>query len=203
MRRFPEGFSPMPLPYSSTQRVVATLTEVRFTLEVADETVPGVAFYPADAEGPLPLVVIQHPGTSSKDDYFVTDVARMWAPRGWICAGIDAPFHGERRDHDPMALFRDRDRYPEIVAQFANELSATLDALIEHLPVDTSRIGFVGYSMGSMLGVPAVAMDGRYRAAAFCLVGEGGLTGPAAGPESFVPRLASVAVKIEGKNSDE
>ena len=182
---------------------MGSLREIRFTLEVADETVPGIVYLPTETEAPMPLVLIQHPGTSSKDDYFVADVAKMWAPRGWVCAGIDAPLHGDRKSHDPMSLFRDKSRFPEIVAQFANEVSATIDALIERFPIDAARLGYVGYSMGSMLGLPAVALDGRFRAAAFCLVGEGGMVGPATGPESYVPKLANVAIRIVGKRHDE
>jgi predicted esterase len=54
-----------------------------------------------------------------------------------------------------------------------------------------------------MLGLPAVATDGRFKAAAFCLVGEGGLVGPASGEGSFVPGLANVAVRIVAKTDDE
>jgi pimeloyl-ACP methyl ester carboxylesterase len=189
--------------FASTESLIGSLREIRFTIEVADETVPGLVYLPTETEAPMPLVLIQHPGTSSKDDYFVADVAKMWAPRGWVCAGIDAPLHGDRRGHDPMSLFRDPSRFPEIVAQFANELSVTIDALSLRLPIDPARLGYVGYSMGSMLGVPAVAIDGRFRAAAFCLVGEGGMVGPASGSGSYVPRLESVAVRIVGKKSDE
>jgi predicted esterase len=139
----------------------------------------------------------------SKDDYFVTEPARAWARRGWACAGIDAPLHGDRANHDPMAIFRDRDQFPAIVAQFGAELSATVDHLAAAYPIDLSRLGFVGFSLGSMLGVRAVARDGRFRAAAFCLVGEGGLVGRVDGPESAVAGMEHVAVRIVGKSDDE
>jgi predicted esterase len=176
---------------------------VRFAIDLADETIPGVLYGPREPEGLLPLVLIQHPGTSSKDDYFVAEPARMWARRGWFCAGIDAPLHGDRETHDPMGLFRDRSRFPAIAAQFADEVTETIDQLAAHFPVDVARLGYVGYSLGSMLGVPAVAKDGRFRTAAFCLVGEGGLVGAAAGADSHVPALANVAVRIVGKTGDE
>lgn len=177
--------------------------EVRFRVDGPHEEVPGVVYLPRDAEAPLPFVLIQHPGMGSKDDYFVGEVARQWARRGWVCGGIDAPLHGEREDHDPMALFRDRDRYPEIAAQFAEEVTAVIDALAEELPLDRGRLGYIGYSLGSMLGVPAVARDGRFRVASFCLVGEGGLVGPATGETSVVAGLDGVAVRIVGKTGDE
>jgi predicted esterase len=139
----------------------------------------------------------------SKDDYFVADVARMWARRGWVCAGLDAPLHGDRREHNPMGLFRERDRYPAVRAQFAAEVTRLIDLLAAEYLVDVTRLGFTGFSLGSMIGLPAVATDGRFKAAAFCLVGEGGLVGEATGNESFVPRLANVATRIVAKQQDE
>lgn len=188
---------------SKREQLIDDVREVRFWVTGPGEEVPGLAYLPATAAEPLPLVLIQHPATSSKDDYFVADVARQWARRGWICAGIDAPLHGDREEYNPMAIFRKRERFPEIRAQFATELSRTIDALAQELPVDMERLGYVGYSMGSMLGVPAVAQDGRFRAAAFCLVGEGGLVGPAEGEGSVVQGLRDVAVRIVGKEQDE
>jgi dienelactone hydrolase len=188
---------------SRRDQLLDDIQEVRFWVEGPHEDVPGLVYLPRDADARLPLVLMQHPGMGSKDDYFVAEVARQWARRGWVCGGIDAPMHGDREDHDPMALFRDRERYPEIAAQFAEEVTDVIDALAEELPVDTQRLGYVGYSLGSMLGVPAVALDGRFGVASFCLVGEGGLVGPATGESSVVRRLDGVAVRIVAKANDE
>ena len=190
-------------PFSASESLIGELREIRFRVGVGDEDVPGLLIAPRESEDAAPLVVIQHPATSSKDDYFVRDVAVQWAKLGWACAGIDAPLHGERASHDPMALLRDRDRFNEISAQFSDELSATIDCLAARYPIDTGRLAYVGYSLGSMLGIPAVAADGRYKAAAFCLIGEGGLLGAAADPASPVQRLGGVAVRIVAKTGDE
>jgi predicted esterase len=185
------------------ESLLGDLREISFSFVLDGETVPGLAYLPVGVNEPMPLVLIQHPGMGSKEDYFVADVGRGWAKRGWICVGLDAPLHGERAEHDPMALFRQTERYPAIRAQFAAEVSRMIDLLAESLPVDVGRLGFAGYSLGSMLGIPAVARDGRFRAAAFCLVGEGGLVGRVEGPEADVPRLGSVAVRVVGKLQDE
>lgn len=187
----------------SREELIGDLREIHFTLDVNGEGVPGILVLPTNPAGPLPLVFLQHPGMGSCDDYFVRDVALDWARRGWACAGLDAPLHGERQDHDPMRLFRDRDRFPVVRAQFAAELSAAVDAIAAEYPVDTGRLGFVGYSLGSMIGLPAVARDGRFKVAVFCLVGEGGLVGAVAGADADVPLLAGVAVKVVGKLQDE
>lgn len=183
--------------------IIGEVTESRFWVEVDGESVPGLICFPVGSDQPLPLVLMQHPGMGSKDDYFVRDIAHQWAKRGWACAGLDAPLHGERARHDPMSLFRDQSAYPAVRAQFAHEVSAAIDAMAEAYPVDLARLGFVGYSLGSMVGIPAVARDGRFKAAAFCLVGEGGLVGPATGPDSDVAKLEATATLVVAKTEDE
>ena len=182
---------------------MGNLREVQFWFHQGAEHVPGLLSLPTEHEDPMPCVLIQHPGMGSKEDYFVAEVARAWARRGWICGGLDAPLHGERASADPLSLFRNPDRYPEIRAQFAAEVTTMLDLLSERFPIDMSRVGFVGYSMGSMLGIPAVARDGRFKAAAFCLVGEGGLAGAVDGPDADIPLLQGVATRVVGKLQDQ
>jgi predicted esterase len=179
------------------------LLETRFSLDL-HERVPGLLIRPSGRAEPTPLVVVQHPGTDSKDGPFVGGPARFWAREyGWTCVGIDAPLHGERDVVDPMRLFAGRTRLDtDVLEQFATEISATIDAVAAAHPVDLDRLGYVGYSLGAMLGVTAVARDGRFRAASLCLVGEG-LMGPATGPDSVVPLLAKVAVRVVAKEQDE
>ena len=172
------------------------LREVRFSFDLNGERVPGLMFLPRDPEGDLPLVLIQHPATASKDDYFVEEPAKAWARRGWASAGLDAPMHGDRANHDPMSFLRDRSLFPAVAAQFAAEVTAAIDLLAETYAIDLTRLGFVGYSMGSMLGLPAVAADGRFKAAVFCLVGDGAAAAAAS-------NLAGVAVRVVGKTNDE
>lgn len=188
---------------SVRQSLVGDLREVLFSFDLDGETVPGLMYMPAETVAPIPLVLIQHPGMGSKEDYFVAEVGKLWAQRGWACAGLDAPRHGERRNYDPMSLFRDKSQYPAITAAFAREVHTAIDLLAADFPVDLTRMGFAGYSLGSMLGIRAVAEDGRFKAAAFCLVGEGGLVGEVDGDEGVARQLGNVAVRIVGKASDE
>ncbi|MCC6959972.1 MAG: hypothetical protein IT301_09000 [Dehalococcoidia bacterium] len=192
----------MPDALQIHENQMGELREVQFWFHQGAEHVPGLLYLPVSHEEPMPFVLIQHPGMGSKEDYFVADIARAWARRGWVCGGLDAPLHGERASADPMSLFRNPDRYPEIRAQFAAEVSTMLDLLPAKFPIDMARLGFVGYSMGSMLGIPAVARDGRFKAAAFCLVGEGGLAGSAAGEDADIPRIEA-AVRVVGKLEDQ
>ncbi|GIW14118.1 MAG: hypothetical protein KatS3mg062_1557 [Tepidiforma sp.] len=190
-------------PLKTRETVIGDIRAVNFWFRCEEELVPGVAYLPAGADERMPMVQIQHPGMGSKEDYWVSEVGQRWAKRGWVCVGLDAPLHGEREGHDPMALFRDPGRYEAIRAQFATEVERMLELLPGVLPIDTERLGYVGYSLGSMIGLAAVARSGRFRAAAFCLVGEGGLAGSATGPGSDAAKLGGVAVRVVGKTDDE
>ncbi len=194
----------MPEGFEASEEDRGGLAEVRFTLAVSGETVPGRLWLPGGAAAPLPLVLIQHPGMSSKDDAIVAEPARAWASaHGWACFGLDAPGHGERASADPLSALRDPEAAGALATQFAAEVSAAIDEIAARYPLATTGLGYYGYSLGAMLGVPAVARDGRFRAAVFAAVGTGTLSGPAEGAGSHLPALGDVAVRIIAKAKDE
>jgi predicted esterase len=102
-----------------------------------------------------------------------------------------------------MAMLRDRDRFGELARQFAGEVAAAIDGIAGGYPIDPARLGYVGYSLGSMLGLVALAEVGRFKTAALCLIGEGGLVGAAEAEGSPVGKLGGVAVRVVGKMQDE
>ena len=193
----------MATAFSSSEDIVGDIREIRFFVEVAGERVPGLVCLPTESPEPMPLVLMQHPGMGSKDDYFVRDIAMAWARRGWACGESTHRFTATAPNMIPWRCFASPNVTREIRAQFAAEVTATIDSLAAELPIDITRLGFIGYSLGSMLGIPAVARDGRFKVAAFCLVGEGGIAGSATGDESDVAKLGNVAVRIVGKTKDE
>ena len=186
--------------FEASERENGGLREVSFRLGEA----PGLLWLPDGEEGPFPLVLIQHPGMSRKEDPIVSGPARAWATtHRWTCLGLDAPGHGERAVADPFAAMRDPEQAAAMAGQFAGEVAAAIDALAERYPVDTSKLGYYGYSLGAMLGVPAVAGDGRFRAAVFAAAGTGSLSGPAEGEGSHLAGLVEVAVRVIAKERDE
>ncbi len=186
--------------FEVSEREGEGLLEVRFRMGEA----PGLLWLPQGKEGPFPLVQIQHPGMSGKDDPIVSVPARAWAKaHGWACFGLDAPGHGERRAPDPLAALRDPEQAAAMAAQFAGEVHDAVTALAARYPVDVERLGYYGYSLGAMLGTRAVADDGRFRAAVLAAVGTGPLTGPAEGEGSRLAGLADMAVRVIAKAQDE
>lgn len=186
--------------FKATEQKQGALREILFRL---DET-PGLLWLPDSEDGLLPLVLIQHPGMSRKEDAIVSGPAQEWAANhGWACLCLDAPGHGERAVADPFAAMRDPEQATAMASQFAKEVGAAVDALAEQYPIDRDRLGYYGYSLGGMLGVPAVSGDQRFRAAVFAAAGTGLLSGPAKGQGSHLAGLRDVAVRVIAKEKDE
>jgi dienelactone hydrolase len=130
-------------------------------LQAAAPTAPGLA------------VVLQHGANTSKDDYYIQAPARRWAKQGWTVLAIDLAEHGERAATTPSdPLIRRRlIGKPAFVAQSVADLSAGVDLLATTAGVDATRIAYVGFSLGGMLGTVFTAREPRIRAAAIVIAG--------------------------------
>jgi dienelactone hydrolase len=140
-----------------------------------DQRVPAVLYRPAEAPAALPLLVIGHGAGASKDDPLMRQLFEHWAGEGFACLCIDAPFHGERgrRISDPTVVLRQPFRGLEFVTQYVVDTMRAVDWAAARPDLDAERLAFVGFSMGSILGVPFVAMEQRVKAAVFALGGAG------------------------------
>lgn len=178
------------LGQSSEQGVV----ERRFDLQVGDGVVPGIVWTPADARGrgPRPLVLMGHGGSLHKRFEGQLRLAhQLVREHGFAAAAIDAPGHGERVTDEHRARMREQYRagFPLSSAQLYDwlratipgavaEWKATLDALQSLADIGPAPVGYIGFSMGTTLGLPFVAADPRVRAAIFGLAGAGGEGNP-------------------------
>ena len=135
--------------------------------------VPAVLLSPASGTTTGPAVVIQHGANTSKDDYYIQAPARRWAKQGWTVLAIDLDQHGERASEtpaDPMVRRRLITR-PAFVAQSVADLATGVDVLASTEGVDADRIGYVGFSLGGMLGTVFAAREPRIRAVAIVIAG--------------------------------
>jgi len=147
------------------QRVVATLT------------------YPVRG-GPFPAVILQH-GSSplGRHSWQRWPIDMQWPQRhGFMTVAIDAPGFGSRETPDdrgrlrrdrPDLMFRTRDQR----IQNVQDLMRTADYLATRDDVQLEAIAFCGISMGTRVGVPFFALDGRVRTAAFFIGGSGPYSG--------------------------
>ena len=135
--------------------------------------VPAYLFEDRRRTTPGPAVVIQHGANTSKDDFYIQAPARRWAAGGWTVLAIDLDEHGERASDPPLEMMRRRRLImkPDFVGRGVADLQRGVDVLASLDTVDGARIGFVGFSLGGMLGTVFTAQEPRIRAAVIVIAG--------------------------------
>jgi cephalosporin-C deacetylase-like acetyl esterase len=123
----------------------------------------------------LPVIVIGHGLGMSKDDPVLHPLFVDWAHMGFACVCIDAPFHGERavRIVDPTSILMRPYDGLHLGVQSVVDTMRVVDWVETREELDPARLGYAGFSMGTILGVQYVALDRRIRAATFALGGAG------------------------------
>ena len=140
--------------------------------------VPALVLSPEEAQGPRPVILLGHGDDGSKEESRILSIARWFVRReGWAVVTIDGPVNGERlqgRAEDVGQTARqallDRATYEAMTVDWQR----TLDACAELPNVGNERAAYFGFSMGTLLGVPTVAAEPRFRCAVFAI---GGLFG--------------------------
>ncbi|MEX2238462.1 MAG: acetylxylan esterase [Dehalococcoidia bacterium] len=150
------------------------LKRTRFTFTSTHwQRVPGLLLTP-QGTGPFPLVVMQHGAGSEKEAEYIARPAEFWAQsEGWAVLAIDAPRHGERQrgEVDRARLFNHSYTWRDTAIQMAQDLMRSLDYARTRAEIDSSRVAYVGFSMGTILGVAFVALDKRVGSAVFNIGG--------------------------------
>ena len=140
------------------RRLEPGLIEQTLGVPHGTETLPGVLWRPKSG-APAPLVLFGHGfGLDKRHPFPEEQVKALARDRGLVLAGIDAPFHGERR---PSDLSAPDDVWSQYSARwqttrgvaFAEELATTIDAVSSLAFVDGTRVGFWGLSLATQSGL--------------------------------------------------
>lgn len=138
---------------------------------------------PRGAHGVVPLVLVGHGASGSRNQDYVRAVGRRLArDHGVAAASIDGPVHGKRRSD---GVEEGQRAFLEFAAKWSSDESltdfmvadwqASLDELLE-LDEVTGPAGYWGLSMGTIFGLPLVAAEHRIEAAVLGLMGIAGPT---------------------------
>jgi dienelactone hydrolase len=193
------------------------LNAQRFEIVSRGDFVPGILYLPDPApQTPLPLLLLQH-GTAEGMDSRTLEFAASWVKQGLAVATIDLPLHGERSspklserlisgwgqiannsviDSETGVLVE------EFARQTTSDLIRTLDGLVELPAIDGDRVGFMGSSLGAIVGSYLLAHDPRPRAAVLALT-RGGQGPRDLDPATYLAKVSGPSIMIVTTNEGE
>jgi cephalosporin-C deacetylase-like acetyl esterase len=136
-----------------------------------NQRVPAVFVVPSGKEGQkLPCIILMHGLDQNK-----TALAILWGNftnAGYAIFSIDAQYHGDRKPKMPLELFGSAVYSTrELLIQTVIDLRRGIDYLQTRPEVDPKKIGYVGLSMGGILGSITAAVDNRIQAPVLALAG--------------------------------
>ena len=134
------------------------------------ETVPAILALPAQTDKPLPCVILLHGLGGNKEQMY--PLATVFANKGYAALCIDAAGHGGRKLSVNTAL--GEWGLPElriVCAQTTVDLRHAVDFLQSRSDIDRSRIGYVGVSLGGIIGSLFVANEPRIKTAVLWAAG--------------------------------
>jgi dienelactone hydrolase len=112
------------------------------------------------------------------------------------------PVYKGTYERDDGTRFSDPDpsnRYKEHVVQWQREVSRTLDYLGTRSDIDTTKVGYLGFSWGGRIGGVVLAIEPRFKAA---VLNVAGLNFRSAQPEvddiNYMPRVQTPVLMLNG-----
>lgn len=136
-----------------------------------NERVPAVFIVPKGKEGEkLPCVILMHGLGGDKNMFKMTWGALTSA--GYALFAIDAQYHGERKPKDPVQIFGVHPYLTrDALTQTVIDLRRGVDFLETREEIDPKRIGYLGASMGGMIGSMFAGVDTRVQAPILLVAG--------------------------------
>lgn len=162
--------------------------------------VPALLSLPAIGEPPYPAVIFLHgAGDHKAKDYMMLGDS-MFSAAGLAVLRIDIDLHGERAregfDGDELKNYRHLIR--DVLAQTVFDLRRGVDYL-DSLPfIDSTRTGFMGISLGGIIGSVFCGVENRVEFPIIALAG-GGLRW-IFGKDAFSERVGAMLAPIEPLN---
>ena len=161
------------MAWNGSNNIGPAVTERGFLLENEGREVPGVYWTPVGVDADK-LVLLGHGGTADKKADYIELIAHGLCSHGIAAAAIDGPGHGERPgadqwDPDDRSSFAARWESDGGTDAIVSDWKAALDFVERE---DDVRItGYMGFSMGTMMGLPFCVAEERISMAVLGLMG--------------------------------
>ncbi|MEM4461736.1 MAG: alpha/beta fold hydrolase [Candidatus Bathyarchaeia archaeon] len=160
------------IPLNIDERLVADTDIYRLYKVYFDSVnyvrVPALFMIPKTV-GKAPCIVFLHGYGGSKEDALaVIDIA---AAEGYAFISIDAVYHGERRVEGRALYSTDINDTIRGFIQTVLDLRRAIDYLETRSEIDRERIGYIGGSMGGIIGAIFIGVEPRVKAAALIVAG--------------------------------
>lgn len=177
----------LPLEIQADRQPAADGVPVRVVFSSTNgERVPAVVALPSAAQfgtGPYPAIVLGHGAGGSKDDPAYRLALTTVVGGGYAAIMIDYPLHGERTQRAYFAALGSEStasaaQVSEVLDLFASAAVQTvvdqrraIDFLCTLESVDKDRIGYLGFSLGAILGSVLCAVEPRLKSGALLVGG--------------------------------
>jgi dienelactone hydrolase len=151
---------------------------------VHDQRVTAILTIPKKFAAPFPAVILLAGSGGHKDTDYVRIASDLMSTLGYATLSIDAQYHGERsrpgRSGDIHLINSSTNRDAWI--QTVIDLRRAVDYLQSRDDIDKSKIGYLGFSQGGMIGGTFIGVEPRIVAACLAIPGGGFLEwGPKVG----------------------
>jgi cephalosporin-C deacetylase-like acetyl esterase len=137
-----------------------------------DQRVPAFLVLPKNRseDQKLPCVILMH-GLGG-DKSMLKMLWPMLTNAGYALFAIDAQYHGERKPKDALPFFGVYPYYSrDALIQTVIDLRRAVDYLETRSEIDPKRIGYIGASMGGILGAMFAGVDDRVQAPILLVAG--------------------------------
>jgi len=131
--------------------------------------VPALLSIPKSGEPSFPCIIFLHGYGGKKEN--ILDATDYVAQLGYAVFAIDAQYHGERKVPGVELYSPNFTRTINGIIQTVIDLRRGIDFLETVEKIDSSRIGYLGASMGGILGAIFISVEPRVKAAVLIVPG--------------------------------